>query len=95
MLVTVSVDELPLVTEVGLALIVTVGGGFDTTVTVTVAVLVPPVPVAVTVYTVVAFGLTASAPPVAERVVLLPSLPATTTCVACAATTVRIEEAPL
>jgi hypothetical protein len=48
--VTVRVEELPELTEVGLALIVTVGpaaGG--TTVRVAVAVAVPPAPVAVAV----------------------------------------------
>ena len=47
--VTVSVDELPTLIEVGLAVILTVGSATDTTVTVAVAVAVPPAPVAVAV----------------------------------------------
>lgn len=47
--VTVRVDELPEVIEAGLAVIVTVGGGFAVTVTVAVAVTVPAGPVAVAV----------------------------------------------
>jgi hypothetical protein len=46
---TVSVDELPGLIEVGLAVIVTVGGAAATTVTIAVAVAVPPAPVAVAV----------------------------------------------
>ena len=48
--VTVSVDELPELTEVGLAVMLTVGAAAaGTTVTVAVAVAVPPAPVAVAV----------------------------------------------
>jgi hypothetical protein len=48
---TVSVDELPDAIAAGLAVMLTVGGGFVTAVTVTVAVAVtdPPAPVAVAV----------------------------------------------
>jgi hypothetical protein len=47
--VTVRVDELPEVIEVGLALMLTVGAGEGDTVTIAVAVAFPPVPVAVAV----------------------------------------------
>lgn len=57
--VTVKVDELPEVIELGLAVICTVGAGFGVTDTVTVAEIVPPSPVAVAVYVVVEAGLTA------------------------------------
>jgi hypothetical protein len=68
--VTVNVEELPDVTDVGLAAIATVGTGFVDALTVTVAVEVaePPAPVAVAVYVVVADGLTACVPPVGCRV---------------------------
>jgi hypothetical protein len=46
---TVRVDEPPETTEVGLAVIVAVGGGFGVTVRVAVAKVVPPGPVAVAV----------------------------------------------
>ena len=46
---TVKMDELPAMTEVGLAVILMVGAGFAATVTVAVAVTVPPGPVAVAV----------------------------------------------
>jgi hypothetical protein len=46
---TVKVDELPEAIEVGLALMLTLGGGFAPTVTVEVAEVVPPAPVAVAV----------------------------------------------
>jgi hypothetical protein len=64
--VTVRMDELPAVIEVGLAVIVTVGAWFPVVVTVTVAVAVadPPAPVAVAVYVVVWEGLTDCVPPV-------------------------------
>jgi hypothetical protein len=61
-------DEPPPAIAVGLAEIVTVGGGFAVTVTDAVAVTDPPAPVAVAVYVVVAVGLTACVPPVAGRV---------------------------
>jgi hypothetical protein len=93
--VTVKVEELPAVIEVGSAAMVTVGAGPDAaTVTVAVAVAVPPVPVAVAVYFVVALGFTAWVPPVAPRVYELPSLPATVTEVAFAAVTVKVEGLP-
>jgi hypothetical protein len=47
--VTVKIDELPVVIDVGLAAILTVGAGELPTVTVAAAVLFPPVPVAVAV----------------------------------------------
>jgi hypothetical protein len=47
--VTVRMEELPETTEVGLAVILTVGGGFGVTVTVAVAEDFPPGPVAVAV----------------------------------------------
>jgi hypothetical protein len=47
--VTVKVDELPAVIEVGLAVIATVGAGPAVTVTVAVADVFPPAPVAVAV----------------------------------------------
>jgi hypothetical protein len=47
--VTVNVEELPTVIEVGLATMVTVGGVLAVTATVVVAVAVPPAPVAVAV----------------------------------------------
>lgn len=64
----VRMDELPAVTEVGSAVMLTVGAGFAATVTVAVAVTVPPVPVAVAVYVVVAAGLTDGVPPDGCRV---------------------------
>jgi hypothetical protein len=47
--VTVRMEELPETTEVGLAVILTVGGGFGVTVTVVPADIFPPAPVAVAV----------------------------------------------
>jgi hypothetical protein len=47
--VTVKVDELPDVIEVGLAVMLTVAAGGAVTVTVAVAVALPPAPVAVAV----------------------------------------------
>jgi hypothetical protein len=46
---TVRVDELPDVTEVGFAVITTVGARFDVNVMIALAVLFPPAPVAVAV----------------------------------------------
>jgi hypothetical protein len=46
---TVKVAELPGAIEVGLAVMLTVGGGFEVTVTVTFAEALPPVPFAVAV----------------------------------------------
>jgi hypothetical protein len=72
--VTVKVDELPELIEVGLAVMLTVGDA--ATVTVAVAVVVfPPAPVAVAVYVVVTVGLTACVPPVADKVYVLPFVP--------------------
>jgi hypothetical protein len=67
---TVSVDDAPAVTEVGLAAMVTVGEGVvdALTVTVVVAELFPPAPVAVAVYVAVADGLTDCVPPVDAKV---------------------------
>jgi hypothetical protein len=47
--VTVRVDEFPEMTDVGLAVILTVGAGFAVTVTVELAEAFPPGPVAVAV----------------------------------------------
>ena len=49
--VTVKMDGFPAITEVGFAMIVTVGGGFEAAVTVTIAVAdaFPPAPVAAAV----------------------------------------------
>jgi hypothetical protein len=75
--VTLKVDELPELIELGLALMLTVGDA--ATVTVAVAVVLPPVPVAVAVYVVVTLGLTTCVPPLAGRIYVLPSVPATVT----------------
>jgi hypothetical protein len=64
--VTVRVDELPDVIEVGFAVIVTVGAA-GVTVTVAAAVAVPPALVAFAVYVAVAAGVTTCVPPFAER----------------------------
>jgi hypothetical protein len=77
--VTVKVDELPAVIELGLAVMVTVGAGFGVTVTVVLAETVPPAPVATAVYIVVAAGLTACVPPLGCSVYELPSDPVTVT----------------
>jgi phage shock protein PspC (stress-responsive transcriptional regulator) len=65
--ITVSVEELPEVIDVGLAVMLTVGAGL-VTVTVALAEIFPPVPVAVAVYVVVAVGATDCVPPVDARV---------------------------
>ena len=54
----VSVDEFPLMIDVGEAVKLLIVGDGWVTVTVTVAVVVPPGPVAVKVYVVVVFGVT-------------------------------------
>jgi predicted tellurium resistance membrane protein TerC len=77
--VTVNVDELPDVIEVGFAVIVTVGAEFVVTVTVAVAEVVPPAPVAAAVYVAVVAGLTVCVPPPACRLYVLPSVPVTVT----------------
>jgi hypothetical protein len=92
--VTVKMDELPAVIDVGLAVIVTVGAGLGVTVTVAVAEVFPPAPVAVAVYVVVALGVTLCVPPVDCRVYELPSLPVTVTPVAFVAVTVNRDELP-
>jgi hypothetical protein len=76
---TVKVDGLPEITEVGFALILTVGAGFAVTVTTAVAEALPPAPVAVAVYVVVAAGLTVCVPPLACMAYVLPSVPVTVT----------------
>jgi hypothetical protein len=91
--VTVSVEELPEVIDVGLAAILTVGAGL-VTVTVAPAETFPPVPVAVAVYVVVAVGLTDCVPPVDVRVYELPSLPVIVTPVALVAVTVSVDDPP-
>jgi hypothetical protein len=72
-------DELPEVTEVGLAVMLTVGAGLDVTVTVAAAEVFPPAPVAVAVYVVVAVGCTDWVPPLGCKVYVLPSVPVTVT----------------
>ena len=47
--VTVKADEFPEIIDVGLAMMLTVGGGFAVTVTVIFAEVFPPAPVAVAV----------------------------------------------
>jgi len=96
--VIVSIEELPAVTEAGLAVIVTVGAlepdPEDETVTVDAAVADPPGPVALAVYVVVADGVTVCVPPEAGRVYELPSEPAIVTFVAFVAATVSVAVAP-
>jgi hypothetical protein len=62
---TVSAEELPCTTELGLATIVTVGAGAGAaaTVTETTEDAFPPLPVALAVYVVVADGVTFCEPP--------------------------------
>ncbi len=72
---TVRVEELPATIVIGLAVMATVGFGFDETVTVAVADALPPGPVAFAVYVVVAVGLTDSVPPPTGSVKLELSLP--------------------
>jgi hypothetical protein len=64
----VRMEEAPGAIDVGLAEIVTVGGGFADTVTVAVADALPAEPVAAAVYVVVLVGLTDWLPPLAGRV---------------------------
>jgi hypothetical protein len=92
--VTVRVEELPSITVLGSAEIVTVGAGFRETVTVAAALTVPPGPVAVAVYVVLEVGLTDCTPPLDASVKVDPSLPETVTCVAFTAVTVRVEDWP-
>ena len=92
--VTVKVDELPALIDVGFAVMVTVGAGAGVTVTVAADVVVPPAPVAVAVYVVVVVGLTDCVPPLDPKVYLLPSVPLIVTCVAPVAVTVKTEEFP-
>jgi hypothetical protein len=66
--VTVNVEEPPVVIDIGLARIFTVGAVAAATVIVNVAVVVPPGPVAAAVYVVVVVGLTGRVPPSAESV---------------------------
>jgi hypothetical protein len=47
--VTVRIDELPAAMEAGIAVMLTVGGGFEVTVRVELAAVFPPAPVAVAV----------------------------------------------
>ena len=98
--VTVRTEELPFVIDVGLALIVTVGGPDPpdepvVTVIMTEDEAVPPGPVAVAVYVVAEVGLTETDPPPAAMVRLLPLLPVMVIPVAFWATTVRTVEVPL
>jgi hypothetical protein len=93
--VTVNVDELPGVMDIGLATIFTVGALAAATVIVEVAVVVPPGPVAVAVYVVVVFGFTGTVPPSAGSVYELPSLPVTVTEVAFDAATFNVAVLPL
>lgn len=73
--VTVRVDELPDVTDVGFAMMAIVDAGFDVTVTVALAVALPPVPTDDAVYVVVTVGVTICVPPLAGKEYELPSLP--------------------
>jgi hypothetical protein len=93
---TVSVDELPDAIAAGLAVMLTVGGGFVAAVTVTVAdaETLPVTPVAAAVYVVVLAGLTACVPPVELSWYELPSDPLTVTTEAFAAVTVSVDEPP-
>jgi hypothetical protein len=91
---TVSVDELPAPIAVGLAVMLTVGGGLAATVTVAVAETLPETPVAVAVYVVVLDGLTACVPPVELSWYELPSDPVTVTVEALVAVTLSVDEAP-
>ena len=96
--VIVKTVELPLVIDVGLALMVTVGAPDvppAPTVMVTDAEAVPPDPVAVAVYVVVEVGLTDIAPPPDAIVRLLPLVPVIVIPVAFLAVTVKTEELPL
>ena len=92
--VTVNVEELPEVIEVGSAAILTLGAGL-VTVTVALAEIFPSAPVEVAVYVVVAVGFTDCVPPVACSVYELPSLPLTVNPVALVALTVSKEELPV
>jgi hypothetical protein len=94
--VTVKVEELPGVMDVGLAMMLTTGAGLEAAVTVTVAVAeaFPPAPVAAAVYVVVVVGLTDCVPPDAWRGYEVPSDPVTETAVAFVATTVKMDAAP-
>jgi hypothetical protein len=96
--VTVRMEELPAVTDAGLAVIVTAGAPEpdpeDETVTVDAAVADPPAPVALAVYVVVADGVTVCVPPEAGRVYELPSEPVIVTFVAFVAATVSVAVAP-
>jgi hypothetical protein len=80
--VTVKVDAFPEMTDVGFAVMLTVGAGFAVTVTVARAEVLPPAPVAAAVYVAVVVGLTSSNPPLGCKVYELPSVPVTVTCVA-------------
>jgi hypothetical protein len=99
--VTVKIEELPLVIDVGLAVIVAVGADEPpdeppvVTVIVTDDEAVPPAPVAVAVYVVAEVGLTDTAPPPAAIVRLLPFDPVIVIPVSFVAVTVKIEELPL
>jgi hypothetical protein len=96
--VTLKTEELPLVIEVGLALIVTVGltdPAPVSTVIVTEAEAVPPEPVAVAVNLVVEVGLTDTTPPPAAIVRLLPLVPVIVIPLAFLAVTLKTEELPL
>lgn len=92
--VTVSVEEFSVLIVEGLAAMVTVGAGGPLTVTTVLAEVFPAGPEATAVYVVVVAGLTVCDPPVAANVYLLPSDPVIVTCVAFAATTVKVEDAP-
>jgi len=92
--VTVKVDALPAVIEVGLALMVTVGASDAATVTVVFADVFPPGPDAIAVYITVALGLTACVPPFGCNEYEEPSEPLIVTCVAFVAVTVKADELP-
>ena len=90
--VTLNIDELPEMIEVGLAVILTFGVGFGVTVTVVLADDLPPLPIATAVYVVVAVGLTSCVPPLDCKEYVLPSVPLIVTCVASTAATFRVDE---
>ena len=93
--VTVSVEAVPAVIEVGEAVILTVGpGAAAVTVTVAVAEACPLLLDATAVYVAVALGLTDVVPPPAARLYVLPSDPVTVTLVALVAATVSVEALP-
>jgi hypothetical protein len=91
---TVNVEELPAVMDIGFATRFTVGALVAVTVIVDAAVVVPPSPFAVAVYVVVVVGVTGTVPPSAASVYELPSLPDTVTEFALYAVTLSVDVLP-